>query len=85
MENIRALQCEEMNSPQAVPPPVHSGHVGRPRFDVPQCQITALVESGFTGVQIANIVGVSLSTIRRRMAFPFLANIRSCLIKILTN
>ena len=68
MENLRQLQCEEMNSPQPTLPVVHSGNVGRPRFDLPQCQITALVESGFTGVQIANIVGVSLSTIRRRMA-----------------
>ena len=44
---------------------VHSGHVGRPTFDIPQEQMIALVE---TGPQMAEIVGVSLSTIRRRMA-----------------
>ena len=37
MENLRQLQCEEMNSPQPTLPVVHSGNVGRPRFDLPQC------------------------------------------------
>ena len=70
MENLRALQCEEPNIPQTSPPPVeHSGSIGRPRFHVPHDQLTALVESGFTGVQIAGIVGVSLSTIRRMAQF----------------
>ena len=40
---------------------------GRPRFDIPQEQMIALVENGFTGPQMAEKVGVSLSTIRRRM------------------
>ena len=48
-------------------PVVQSGHVGRPRFDIPQEQMIALVENCFTGPQMAEIVGVSLSTIRRRM------------------
>ena len=41
--------------------------VGRPKFDSPQQQLSFLVESGFTGPQIASILGVSLRTVRRRM------------------
>ena len=68
MENLVAFQHEEPNCPQLTPSVICSGHVGRPKFDVPECQLTALVESRFTGVQIASIVSVSLSTVRRRMA-----------------
>ena len=68
MENLRAFQSEQPHCPQLTPSVLLSGHVGRPKFDVPECQLTALVESGFTGIQIASIVGVSLSTVRRRMA-----------------
>ena len=72
----------------ATPAVVCSGNVGRPKFDVPECQLTALVESGFTGVQIVSIVGVSLSTVRRRMAeyeISVPASIHSCLMKALTD
>ena len=61
-------------------PVLQSGHVGRPRFDIPQEQMIALVENGFTGPQMAEIVGVSLSTIRRRMVlFQLSVRIRLCL------
>lgn len=49
------------------PSVVHTGFVGRPSFDIPQEQVRELVENGFTGPQMAGIVGVSLSTIRRRI------------------
>ena len=49
-------------------PALHSGSVGRPRFNIPEEQLQFLVESGFTGQQIAEIIGVSLRTVRRRMA-----------------
>ena len=49
---------------------------GRPRFDIPQGQMIALAENGFTGPQMAEIVGVSLSTIRRRMV-PFQLSVSS--------
>lgn len=45
------------------------GNVGRPRFEITREQMNFLVESGFTGPQIASIIGVSLSTVRRRMAY----------------
>ena len=68
MESMRAFEGEGQNCSQPAPPVVRSGLVGRPRFDIPQSQLTELVESGFTGVQIASVVGVSLSTVRRRIA-----------------
>ena len=47
---------------------MHSSSVGRPRFDIPRRQLQFLIESGFTGPQSAAIIGVSLTTVRRRMS-----------------
>lgn len=41
--------------------------VGRPRLDVPKDQLEYLLSMGFSGPQISTAIGVSLSTIRRRM------------------
>ena len=41
--------------------------VGRPRLDVPREQLEYLLSMGFSGPQISTTIGVSLSTIRRRM------------------
>ena len=69
LANLRELQIYHCSSNLTCRPPLLcSGLVGRPRFDVPQEQMIALVVSGFTGPQMADIVGVSLSTIRRKMA-----------------
>ena len=43
------------------------GHVGRPRFMIPYHQLEFLVYSHFTVPQISQLLGVSVSTIRRRM------------------
>jgi len=51
----------------STPPVLHTGCLGRPRFDMPSEQLQFLVESRFTGPQMAQIIGVSLSTVRRRM------------------
>jgi uncharacterized protein (DUF3820 family) len=40
---------------------------GRPRYDLPQEQLTYFIEKGFTCTKICSMLGVSLSTIRRRM------------------
>jgi hypothetical protein len=47
---------------------VVTGAIGRPRYDIAQHQLQYLVENRFTGPQIAEIVGVSVSTIYRRMS-----------------
>ena len=69
LQNLRSLQDGHREYPQTRQPAmVQSGSAGRPRFDIPQLQLSFLVESGFTGPQIASILGVSLRTVRRRMA-----------------
>ena len=40
---------------------------GRPRFVITREQLETLIEANFTGPQIAHMLGVSLSTVRRRM------------------
>ena len=47
---------------------VLSGAVGRPRFEVPRHQLEFLLEAGFSVPEISNLVGVSVSTVRRRMS-----------------
>ena len=64
MESVRVCQHAERHYPLLTPTVVHSGHHGQPKFNVPECQLMALGNSGFTGMQIC---GVSLSTVRRRM------------------
>jgi len=65
---LRALADDREMWDQA-PTVVYMGNVGRPRFEITREQMNFLVESGFTGPQIASIIGVSLSTVRRRMAY----------------
>ena len=67
LDNLRRLQIEPCIHHHCRPPALHTGRVGRPRFDIPQEQFITLFENGFTRPQIADIVGVSLSTIYRRM------------------
>ena len=40
---------------------------GRPKFEISKEQLQYLIEHGFTGVQIGNMLGISLSTLRRCM------------------
>lgn len=49
-------------------PIVMTGTVGRPAYDIPLVQLEYLVESRFSVPQISNLLGVSVSTIRRRMS-----------------
>ncbi len=43
------------------------GIVGRPRYEIPEHNLRFLLENRFTVPQIARMIGVSISTIRRRM------------------
>ena len=53
---------------QYQPPLVYSGMRGRPRLDISNSQIAWLLEVRFTVPQIADILGVSVCTVRRRMS-----------------
>ena len=54
---------EFMFSRQSEAPVLQSVCAGRPRFDIPEQQL----QFRFTGTQMAEIIGVSLRTVRRRM------------------
>ena len=43
---------------------VHEGSIGRPRFDIPCNQLAYLLEKQFSVPQIADIIGVSIRTVR---------------------
>ena len=45
----------------------HTGVVGRPKYIIPEHNLIFLLENRFSVPQIANMIGVSISTIRRRM------------------
>jgi hypothetical protein len=47
---------------------VCTGTVGSPSFDIPQHQLQYLIENRFSVPQIAQLMGVPVSTIRRRMS-----------------
>ena len=44
-----------------------TGTVGRPAFEIPRDQLQYLIENRFSVSQIAQLLGVSVSTVRRRM------------------
>ena len=48
--------------------PVQTGLVGRPSFEVSSDQLSFLVENGFSVPQMADMIGVSVRTIRRSMS-----------------
>lgn len=45
----------------------YSGNCGRPKFLISQEQLEYLIANGFNAVEIGRLLGVSLSTVRRRM------------------
>ena len=53
---------------RSTPNVAFTGAVGRPRFEIPWEQLVLLIESKFTVPQIAEMIGVSVRTIHRRMS-----------------
>lgn len=49
-------------------PIIHDGSVGRPPFDIPPSQLAHLLEKRFKVPDIAEILQVSVRTVRRRMS-----------------
>lgn len=66
---VDVLQDPILNVENYVPPPqtLSRSTPGRPKFEISKEQLQYLIEHGFTGVQIGNMLGISLSTLRRRM------------------
>ena len=66
LRRLRMLQDEPSPRHDNHSPPVlRTGCIGRPRFEIPREQVIFLIESGFTAPQMAEILGVSISTVRR--------------------
>ena len=68
---IRQLQLltevSQLHTPSVVVA-VAAGAVGRPRHKIPEDSLEMLLENRFTVPQIASMLGVSVSTVRRRMS-----------------
>ena len=56
------------NSQHYACPVVITGAVGRPAFQIPHDQLQYLIENRFSVPQIAQLLGISVSTVRRRMS-----------------
>ena len=67
---LEALQSLELGISTRVisPPVVNSVSIGRPRFKIAKAQLENLIDNKFTVPQMANIIGVSVRTIHRRMS-----------------
>ncbi len=58
---------EEHTTPRYQAPVEYRGAFGRPRFEIPRHQLVSLIEMRFVVPAIAEMIGVSVRTIRRRM------------------
>lgn len=61
-------QLQSVDSIQSTPQLLYTSLAGRPSFEIPREQITVLIESQFTVPQIADLIGVSVRTVYRRMS-----------------
>ena len=64
LQNMRYQQSTERSPTVSI---VCDGSVGRPRFELSKAQLESLLEEGFSVPDISSILGVSVSTVRRRM------------------
>ena len=67
LERLGHRQLQDSSVPTDSITLVHTGAVGRPRYDIPDHSLELLLEKRFTVPQISSLFGVSISTIRRRM------------------
>ncbi len=66
VDQVNRFQGDDEGLYQAAVVP--TGSIGRPSFDIPRSQLDHLLNNRFTVPEIANLIGVSVSTIRRRMS-----------------
>ena len=67
LENVQDSQSSLVNNYGYRPGFSFNHSRGRPRLEIPFNQLQYLLELGFSCPQIASVLGVSLSTVRRRM------------------
>ncbi len=66
VDQVNRFQGDDEGLYQAAVVP--TGSIGRPSFDIPCSQLDHLLNNRFTVPEIANLIGVSVSTIRRSMS-----------------
>ena len=76
MTKLNEIQDRGCTTLDYVPPVSENGCIGRPKFSSPREQLEVLIENHFTVPQMASMLGVSVSTVRRRMS-EFNLTIRS--------
>ena len=67
VENLNKDPVPDSASATMQAPVILSGSIGRPKFDIPHSQLDYLLQSRFSVPDISHLLGVSISTIRRRM------------------
>lgn len=67
VDRLAAFGNQALSASPAQASTVLSGAVGRPSFHISPTQLEFLINNRFSVPQIAQIIGVSISTIRRRM------------------
>ena len=65
---LRQVSAVQENSRHSQVHPVYTGLVGRPSFEISYEQLSYLIENRFSVPQIADMIGVSVRTVRRRMS-----------------
>ena len=69
LTSLQDIQDSQLNECVPCTPAIdHIGTVGRPRFHIPREQLSLLIESQFSVPQMADMIGVSVRTVHRRMS-----------------
>ena len=67
VRNLSKANEPPLYLPIEQPPVIMNGTIGRPRFDISYTQLQEMIQQRFSVRNIADLLGVSVSTIRRRM------------------
>ena len=67
LENMLECINLDLNTSKSTPSVLCTGSVGRPRFQISKEQLQYLLEANFTVPQMAQMIGVSVRTVHRRM------------------
>ncbi|KAH3893397.1 hypothetical protein DPMN_017544 [Dreissena polymorpha] len=61
------FDCRNAEEQSVARPDVQSGGVGRPKYLVSRDQLETLLEMNFSNKDIASMIGISVSSVKRRL------------------